>query len=603
MLQHKSTLTHSYMMAHNPDMEKDKIPAAALAEIPSNLSNEDDEEVKVDWRTWMAAFSGSACVFAAYYGGLMLGNTGAVVMATFDRPDLAVWMPNAFAIVTASLAGLLGSCSDVIGRKRVLLGGIILSCLGSIVVASAPNGPAAICGSILMSGLFVNQANFYSIPAEVLPRRYRGIGATMTTSMGGFGALLALMFSASTIRDNTGGLSWRSSFILKACLDLAVGALLIFFYRPLESPKEEGVSTWAALRKNVDWLGAFLLIAGLVIILTGMTLGGNSFPWTSGVVIGLLVAGAAILILLALHQLFINKHGILDHDLWTRNFCIGTFGSFVEGIVFFAVLLLFPLETFAFWENRLFYVDVRELLFFVGSALVAPAAGWYTRVTKDLKYPLMAGWLFVLIGFIVLATCDENSNKASMGGLTLVGIGFSTPLALLFAISQLATPPRLLGLTTGQLLASRGIGQAVGASVLVAVYKAKVTSILPAKVSAAVVQAGLPAKDVTAFITALTAQNETLLEAVPDVTPKIIAAGGAAAIQANVKSFHYAWYTALPFSVLALLIVFLLDGKKTKAQMTWLVERPVAVLEHVHHDHHSGKRLSVSVEKQEHAGM
>jgi len=212
------------------------------------------------------------------------------------------------------------------------------------------------------------------------------------------------------------------------------------------------------------------------------------------------------------------------------------------------------------------------LAFFVTSGVVAPCVGWYTRRTKDLKYPLIGGWLLVLIGFIILTTATESSNYTSIGGLFIAGFGFSVPLALLFAVAQLATPRHLLGLTTGQLIAARGAGQTVGAAVLAAVYNAKVEVVLPDEVSTAALNAGLPLSSVPAFLTAL---------------------ASAAAKHAYVESFHYGWYTALPFAIIALLSVFLLDGKKIKAQMTWLVERPVAPTVHRGHldvEHAAGSR-------------
>lgn len=367
-------------------------------------------------------------------------------------------------------------------------------------------------------------------------------------------------------------------------------SLLFFFYKPLESPKADNITVFEALRTQIDWVGAALIVTGVGLFMIGLTLGGNTYPWSSGIVIGILCAGAGVLGVLAVHQVFFNKHGILDHDLWTRNFCVGSFGCFVEGIVFFGLLLLFPTETAILWEKRPFQLDCRLLLFFTTSAIVAPFVGWYTRVTRDLKYPLMVGWTLVTIGFIVLSQCNQHSSGMSLGGLFIIGVGFSTPLALLFAVSQLATPPHLLGLTTGQLIAARGVGQAVGASVLVAVYKAKVKSILPKKVAAAAVGAGLSAKSVPSFVAAVAAGNSTLIEAVPGVTPKIISAGSEAAIVAQVHSLRYGWYTALPFAIVALLLAGILSSKQIKSQMTWLVERPVAVIEHVHHDAEKGDR-------------
>lgn len=150
----------------------------------------------------------------------------------------------------------------------------------------------------------------------------------------------------------------------------------------------------------------------------------------------------------------------------------------------------------------------------------------------------------------------------------LCGVGFATPLALLFTIAQLATPPHLLGLTTGQLISARAIGQPVGASVLVAVFKAKLSTILPAEVSAAALKAGLPATSLPSLVGGIATGDSTLIMSAPGVTTAIVEAASAAAMDSYVKSFHYGWDTALPFVVVALLIVFALDGPKIKAQMT-----------------------------------
>lgn len=170
-------------------------------------------------------------------------------------------------------------------------------------------------------------------------------------------------------------------------------------------------------------------------------------------------------------------------------------------------------------------------------AVVAPLVGYYTRRTRDLKNPLIVGWVLVLIGTIILATIGSSGGKASIGALFLCGVGFATPLALLFAVAQLATPHHLLGLATGQLIAARAIGQAVGASVLVAVFQAKVATIQPAKVSAAALKAGLPATSLPGLVGGIATGRKTLIMSAPGVTMEIIGAASAAATDAYVSPF------------------------------------------------------------------
>ncbi|KAK0347944.1 hypothetical protein LTR02_001328 [Friedmanniomyces endolithicus] len=554
---------------------------ASIAEGQITGEDDDDDEVVVGWRAWMAAISGSSCVYSGYYMGLLLGNTAGFIVKDLGGAEVEGWIPNEYTIITATIAGLTAGCADHVGRKVVLIGGITVAFVGSVIIAAAQNMASVLVGAAMQAGLFINQGNFFSIPAEVLPRRYRGLGQTVAVSAGALGVLIGFNFSGKTIENDTGGLSWRSTYIMGACNHLLAIVLLFFFYRPLQISGESHASHMEFLRKGVDWLGAFLLAAGMGLFLLGLTLGSTGVSWSSGKVLGTLCGGAAGFLALAIHQIFINKHGILDHDLWTRNFCVASFGCFVEGFVYYAILLFFQQETATLWESRPYLINVRMLAFFVTSGVVAPCVGWYTRRTKDLKYPLIGGWRL------------RAATTLRIGGLFIAGFGFSVPLALLFAVAQLATPRHLLGLTTGQLIAARGAGQTVGAAVLAAVYNAKVEVVLPEEVTTAALNAGLPSSSVPAFLTALTGGNTTALSSIPGATSAVIEVASAAAKHAYVESFHYGWYTALPFAIIALLSVFLLDGKKIKAQMTWLVERPVAPTVHRGHldaEHGAGSR-------------
>jgi hypothetical protein len=71
--------------------------------------------------------------------------------------------------------------------------------------------------------------------------------------------------------------------------------------------------------------------------MVGLTMGGESYPWDSAYVISILCAGAGTMILVVIHQIFFNEYGILDYDLWTRNFGVTAFGCFIEGAIFLSI--------------------------------------------------------------------------------------------------------------------------------------------------------------------------------------------------------------------------------------------------------------------------
>lgn len=69
--------------------------------------------------------------------------------------------------------------------------------------------------------------------------------------------------------------------------------LYLLFYFPKELANE--LSLRQMLRK-IDYGGAFLVTAGLVLFILGIQMGGNTYPWKSSKVLGQIVTGGLVLI-------------------------------------------------------------------------------------------------------------------------------------------------------------------------------------------------------------------------------------------------------------------------------------------------------------------
>lgn len=124
--------------------------------------------------------------------------------------------------------------------------------------------------------------------------------------------------------------------------------LLLFFYRPLKRQGDfDHLSSWQKL-KTLDFVGFGLFLAGLVLFLVGLNLGGGLYPWVSAPTLATLCSGLVSLILFGLYEWKGTKSGMLNHDLFkggrseggTFAICIALI--FVEGILLFAYLIFFP---------------------------------------------------------------------------------------------------------------------------------------------------------------------------------------------------------------------------------------------------------------------
>lgn len=151
-----------------------------------------------------------------------------------------------------------------------------------------------------------------------------------------------------------------------------------------------------------------------------------------------------------------------------------------------------------------------------------------------------------------------------------------TPLCLcrlnfLVVVCQFAVPVELLALGSSLLLASRCIGGVMGAAITSvsnpsqdvaesalltrhqAIYTSKLSASLTNYITAAAINAGAPAASISIIVAGVTGGNTTLAASTEGVTSAILTAAAAGAASAHAYSFHYVWFTVLPFVILSLI--------------------------------------------------
>ena len=151
------------------------------------------------------------------------------------------------------------------------------------------------------------------------------------------------------------------------------------------------------------------------------------------------------------------------------------------------------------------------------------------------------------------------------------GLGQCGPLTLLVALIQFTAPHAYLSTATGLGFSARAIGGAFGTAVLNAIVNGKLSSTLAPQISDAAVSAGLPKSSVPALLEAMT--TGVGLDDVPEITPAILGAAADASHWAYAHAYNLAWWSILPFVVIALISVACLKG--VKELMTEKVEATV----------------------------
>lgn len=191
------------------------------------------------------------------------------------------WSVTAYMLVAATTALVGGRLGDMYGRKKVLVIAMLISALGSLISVFGDSMAAIILGRGVQGAAGAILPLCYGLAREALPAQKVSIavgflgGAALLAGSGG-------SLIAGVLLDVA---DWHMIFIFAAVLAVVASAAVVFGL--------PGSRTSSDLPR-FDYVGAVLMTPGLIALLYGITQG-PAWGWTSLRVVGLIVAGLAIL--------------------------------------------------------------------------------------------------------------------------------------------------------------------------------------------------------------------------------------------------------------------------------------------------------------------
>jgi len=244
-------------------------------------------------------------VFLSGFDGTITASTYAVIGSDFNAANTISWLTTAYLITTTAFQPLYGRFSDILGRRSMFFTATITFLLGCLGCGLAPN----IIFLNLMRGLtglggggLITMATI--INSDIIPLQNRGMYQAVQNGLHGFGAVCGASLGG-IIADTIG---WRWCFLCQVPLSLAgllVGYLVIKNPPPKQTGLEddEQANDKKSIWRQIDIIGAVLLVVGLSAQLAALSLGGNQYPWSDVRVIACFVASVVILVVFVIVEL------------------------------------------------------------------------------------------------------------------------------------------------------------------------------------------------------------------------------------------------------------------------------------------------------------
>jgi EmrB/QacA subfamily drug resistance transporter len=363
------------------------------------------------------------------------------------------WAINAYTLVFAGLLFTFGVLGDRIGRKRMMMIGLVLFGLGSLWSAYSGSAAELIAARAAMGlGGAAVMPQTLSIISQVFEPRERAKAIGIWASAVGIGVAIGPVLGGVLLAH----FWWGSVFMINVPVTI-FGVLAAFWLVPESKNPAPG---------RIDYLGVLGSIVGLVLLVYGIVQGGDGASWTSPGVLGTIIGGLAVLSLFAWWETKV-AHPSLDVRLFKDRrvsasvIAIALLFFGFGGVYFFTSFYLQNVRGYSPLDAGLLTVP-----FAIGQFITSPrSAGLVDRFGA--KAVGTAGLLVNALAIAGYATLGTSSPIWILGVLYLVqgaAMGVAMPAAT--AAVMEALPRERAGAGSALTNTARQIAVALGTAIL-----------------------------------------------------------------------------------------------------------------------------------------
>ncbi|MFJ7960388.1 MFS transporter [Streptomyces sp. NPDC096319] len=369
------------------------------------------------------------------------------------------WVANAYLITFGGLLLLGGRVADLLGHRRVFLGG-----LGLLAVASAAGGLAPGADTLVAAraaqgvGAALAAAAAFALLLLLFPdgpARHKALGAF--AAMGGLGGVLGTVLGGVL----TDLLGWRATFWLNVLLAAVLAALAVRVLAP---------RTGAALRGGFDLTGALTATAGLGLVAYALV-GGAEAGWLSARTLSAAGAGLALLLAFAAVETRAAAPLVPPAVLGRPALRLSNVLAGLAQTTLFPMFFLVSL----YLQSVLGYAPLGGGLGLLPLSLVVVAVAPQTgRIIfrVGLHRTMTLGFVLLCAGTLWLAlalTPDGGFARTVLAPSLLLGAALPLVMVTTNVAATAEATPEETGLASGLVNTSQQFGSVLGLAVLVAV--------------------------------------------------------------------------------------------------------------------------------------
>ncbi|KAJ2358454.1 hypothetical protein GGF43_000800 [Coemansia sp. RSA 2618] len=411
-------------------------------------------------KTLVAFFGLSLVMFMVCASETVFNQILAPIKDEFKTDIFAQWVEAGFLLTCVMVQPVWVKLAEKFGRPWPLFASVVVFMVFSIMVGAAKSMGVLCVGRALQG---VGGAGMMPLSlvvlTDVLTPRERPV------YMGLLGAVIILgkwtgPVIGAALQERT---SWRWTGYMN--LPLGAGALLLLFPVLRSLPVPPGAATRKL--RAFDYLGTLFWLGGSLMILLGLSWGGNEHPWRSVLVICMFVFGFVAIMAFAGVEHWLAKWPLIPlHVLARPRTLLALVASLFIGVCMYGMIMFVPVYYTMVLALPPTQSAKHILWFALGGCVGAAAAGVLVSVRRRAFYREWAvvGTAMMTVGFGLMYVWPEDPEQSAKhaGFQVLLGLGLGFSMQQVLLGSQAGLPVDEISTVTTLVDYARTLGGMIG---------------------------------------------------------------------------------------------------------------------------------------------
>jgi EmrB/QacA subfamily drug resistance transporter len=325
----------------------------------------------------------------------------------------------AFFLVLAAGIPIWGMLADKMGLKKIFVIGYVLFTFGSLVCGLAAYIHFLIIGRAIQgigAGMLTAASPAYIV--KYFRQEVRGGAFGIFSTSAAFGLIVGAPLGGLL----TEYFGWSSVFMINIPIGL-IAVISALYSMPADGKHAKLMQVIS----NFDWAGVVLMVAGLVLLVSGFN-GGSCYGWTVAP-IALLLSGAVVMTMFVIYERKISAPMLAIDMLNNKTYFYGSMANVFTFIVISGVNFILPFQIAVKLGRSTRDAGFIMLAFSLTYAVLSLIMGKLSDIIRPLVL-CISGLFIGGAAFALFAFCHAyDSPAATILFLIVLGAGFSAFVA------------------------------------------------------------------------------------------------------------------------------------------------------------------------------